>query len=79
MKNASAPSSLGERKLSEGSEPAPKKQVKKTEIPKKKIKQQKLSSFFKNLYLKSSFLRKENFLPNYPPFGLGKVPRRVDS
>ena len=36
------PSSLGKRKLSEAPEPAPKKQV-----PKKKMKQPKLSSFFK--------------------------------
>ena len=42
-------SSFGKRKLSDGSEPAPKKQVKKPEVPKKKMKQQKLFSFFKKL------------------------------
>ena len=47
--NESAPSSLGKRRLSEASEPAPKKQVKKPEAPKKKMKQPKLSSFFKKL------------------------------
>ena len=47
--NESAPSSFGKRKLSDGSEPAPKKQVKKPEVPKKKMKQQKLFSFFKKL------------------------------
>ena len=47
--NESAPSSLGKRKLSEAPEPAPKKQVKKPEVPRKKMKQPKLSSFFKKL------------------------------
>ena len=46
--NESKSSSLGKRKLSEPSEAIPNKKAK-PQIPKKKLKQQKLSSFFKSL------------------------------
>ena len=46
--NEGTSSSLGKRKLPEPSEAVPKKKAK-PQIPKKKLKQPKLSSFFKSL------------------------------